>query len=76
MTNSDAYPSRHWGDDKHTGVRVVIADTGSGIVAENRSKVFRQVFTAGRPFLCCFLLWFLQMLKLRLRASETPAGIP
>ena len=39
------YPSRDWGDDKHTGVRVVIADTGSGIVAENRSKVLRQVFT-------------------------------
>lgn len=39
------YPSRDWDDDEHTGVRVVIADTGSGILPENRSKVFRQVFT-------------------------------
>ena len=39
------YSSRDWSDDERAGVRVVIADTGSGIVRENRSKVLRQVFT-------------------------------
>lgn len=39
------YQSRDWTDARRTGVRVVIADNGSGIFTENRRKVFRQVFT-------------------------------
>ena len=39
------YQSPDWRNDRGTGVRVVIADTGSGILPENTSKVFRQVFT-------------------------------
>jgi two-component system CheB/CheR fusion protein len=39
------YQSKDWSGNRGTGVRAVIADTGSGILPENRTKVFRQVFT-------------------------------
>ena len=39
------YQSRDWNDARRSGVRVVIADNGSGILTENRSKVLRQAFT-------------------------------
>jgi signal transduction histidine kinase len=39
------YQSKDWSGNRGTGVRAVIVDTGPGILPENRSKVFRQVFT-------------------------------
>jgi signal transduction histidine kinase len=39
------HQSLDWSDTRRTGVRVVVADNGSGILPEQRSKLFRQLFT-------------------------------
>ncbi len=39
------YASREWANSKQRGVRIVIADTGSGIRSEDRSKLFEPFFT-------------------------------
>ena len=39
------HPSGNWGNQRHKGVRLTIADTGSGIPKENLSKIFEPFFT-------------------------------
>ena len=39
------FASQEWSGDRRPGARVVIADTGSGIPAENRERVFEPFFT-------------------------------
>ena len=39
------YESQDWCDTRRAGVRVVIADNGSGILREQRQRVFSQLFT-------------------------------
>jgi signal transduction histidine kinase len=38
------YPSRNWANQQE-GIRLTIADTGSGIPKQNRSKIFEPFFT-------------------------------
>jgi signal transduction histidine kinase len=39
------YQSRDWRDADQTGMRVVIADNGPGILHEHRRRIFQQFFT-------------------------------
>jgi signal transduction histidine kinase len=39
------HPSRNWTDQEPAGIRLTIADTGSGIPKENLSRIFEPFFT-------------------------------
>jgi len=39
------YQSPDWSDTRRAGVRVIVADNGSGVLPEHRGKLFRQPFT-------------------------------
>jgi signal transduction histidine kinase len=70
--------SHDWGNGNRRGVRVVFADTGSGIAPEQRSKLFEPFFTTKRDVGTGLGLWVSKNIvqnhegSIQLRSSVRP----
>ena len=70
--------SRQWKDGMRKGVRLTVADSGSGVTAAARSKLFEPFFTTKRDVGTGLGLWVCKSIvenhrgSILLRSSTTP----
>ena len=72
-------PAREWNGEKRSGVRIVFADNGSGILPEHRPRVFEPFYTTKKESGTGLGLWLSEGIvqrhggQIRVRSSTHPA---
>ena len=73
-------PASNWGDGRQSGVRVTVADNGSGIDPESSARIFEPFFTTKQELGTGLGLWFSQGIaqkhggSIRFRSRAGAAG--